>query len=151
MPPRVTRSKVSPGLVDRPNPRRSSTVVAEEKAKKKSAAALKAEDQRRRAAQVAEVEKQIKTAQVEEQQVGRRGGGKVIKKTFQRPNVSLIISPPIFPPTPIPPFYRHSQPKLTKARGMPRRQNYHRRPQRSKSHGTSPALHHHLTCTEQRL
>ena len=100
MPPRTTRSKVSPGLVDRPNPRRSSTVVAEEKAKKKTAAALKVEEQRRRAVQVAEVEKEIRTAQVEVQQVGQRGGGKVIKKTFQRPIVSFHQQAPDFPTHP---------------------------------------------------
>ena len=86
-PPRVTRSKVSPGLIDRPNTRRPSTAVAEEKAKKKSAATLKAEEQRRRAAHVAEVEKEIRAAQSEVHQVSRGGGG-VIKKTFQRPKVS---------------------------------------------------------------
>ena len=42
---RTTRSKTSPGLIDRPNPRCPSTVVTEEKAKKQKAATLKAEEQ----------------------------------------------------------------------------------------------------------
>jgi len=92
LPTRTTRSKASPGLIDRPNPRRSSTVVAEEKAKKKTAAMLKAEEQRRRATQVAEVEKEVRKAQAEVQTVGRRGGGKVIKKTFQRPAEEANVS-----------------------------------------------------------
>ena len=98
---RLTRSKVSPGLIDQPNPRCSSKAIAEEKTKKKKAATLKAEEQRRHAAQVAKVEEEIRKAQAEAQQVGQRGGGGVIKKTFRCPggdaNVSSWIRSPTFP------------------------------------------------------
>jgi len=79
-PIRSTRSKASPGLIDRPTSRRPTTVVAKEKATKKQAAASKADEQHRHAAQVAEIEKEIKQAQAEAQPVGQRGGGKVVKK-----------------------------------------------------------------------
>jgi len=124
---RNTRSAANPGLVDCPNPRRSSTVVAEEKAKKKQAAMLKAEEKRRRVAQVAEVEKEVRRAQVEAQQVGQRGRGKVVKKTFPRPatdaNVSsyrhALARSAVFPPTVTPP-YQYRPPRLIEARGTPR-------------------------------
>jgi hypothetical protein len=90
-PARNTRSTANPGLVDRPGPRRSNAVVTQEKAKKQRAAASKAEELRRRAAQVDEVEKEIRKAQAEEL-VRRRGRGKVTKKTFPRPSGSTSVS-----------------------------------------------------------
>jgi len=104
---RSTRSTANPGLIDRPNPRRSSAVVAEEKAQKKRAMTLKAEEQRRRIAQVAEVEKEVRKAQEEVQQVGQRGRGKLVKKTFPRPAAGVNVSSylhalarsAVFPPT----------------------------------------------------
>ena len=89
---RTTRSKTSPGLIDHPNPRRPSTVVTEEKAKKQKAATLKAEEQRRRIARVAEVEKEVRKAQGEAQQVGQRSRGKVTKKTFFCPAADVNVS-----------------------------------------------------------
>lgn len=92
-PARTTRSQISPGLVDRPNLRRPSAVVAEEKAKKKKTAALKAEEQRRRVAQVAEVEKEVRKAQEEAKQTGKRGRAtKVTKKIFCRPSQDANVS-----------------------------------------------------------
>jgi len=91
-PIRSTRLKTSPGLVDRPAPRRSTAVVAEVKATKKQAAASKAEEQRCRAAQVAEIEKEVRRAQAEVQLVGQRGRGQVIKKTFRHPNGDANVS-----------------------------------------------------------
>ena len=84
-PARTTRSKASPGLVDRPSSRRPSAVVAKEKTKKQQAATLKVEELRHRAAQVGEVEKEIRRAQAEVQPVRQGGGGKATKKTFRRP------------------------------------------------------------------
>jgi len=92
-PIRSTRSKASPGLIDRPTSRRPTTVVAKEKATKKQAVASKADEQHRRAAQVAEIEKEIKQAQAEAQPVGQRGRGKVVKKTFRRPNSDVNVGP----------------------------------------------------------
>jgi hypothetical protein len=77
---RTTRSKVSPGQVDRPPPRRSSAVVTQEKAKKQQAAKLKAEELRRRAARVSEVEREVRKAQEE----GPSAKQNVAKKTFPR-------------------------------------------------------------------
>ena len=101
---RTTRSKTSPGLIDRPNPRHPSTVVTEEKAKKQKAATLKAEEQCRHITRVAEVEKEVRKAQEEAQQVGQRSRGKVTKKTFSRPaadaNVSSYLKISDFPTDP---------------------------------------------------
>ena len=90
---RTTRSKASPGLVDRPNPRRSSAVITEEKTKKQKAATLKAEERRRRVAQVAEVEKEVRKAQEEAQRVGQKARGTMIKKTFLHPAADATVSP----------------------------------------------------------
>jgi len=116
---RSTRSTANPGLIDRPNPHRSSAVVAEEKAQKKQAATLKAEERRRRIAQVAEVEKEVRKAQEEVQQVGQRGRGKLVKKTFPRPAADVNVSSyrralarsAVFPPTLTP----HASPPPTQA------------------------------------
>jgi hypothetical protein len=119
-PIRSTRSKVSPGLIDRPAPRRPTTVVAAEKAKKKQAAASKAEEQRHRAAQVAEVEDEIRRAQVEAQSVGQRARVRVTKKTFERPaNEKRVRTFPSFTEFPTDPHisHQHRPPKLTTERG----------------------------------
>ena len=92
-PPHTTRSKASPGLVDRPSSRRSSAVVTKEKAKRQQAATSKAEESRRRAAQVGEVEKEIRRAQIEALPVKQRGKGKMVKKTFPRPDEEENVSP----------------------------------------------------------
>lgn len=68
-PIRITRSKASPGLIDRPNTRRPSTIVAQEKAKRQKVATSKAEELRRRAAQVSDVEREVRKAQAEAQPV----------------------------------------------------------------------------------
>jgi len=91
-PTRTTRSKANPGLVDCPSSRRSSATVAEEKAKKQQAATLKTDELRRRAAQVGEVEQEIRRAQGEAQSVRQRSGGKVAKKTFPRPGGDANVS-----------------------------------------------------------
>ena len=83
---------ISPGLVDCPNPRRSSAVVAQEKAKRQQAATSKAEKLRHRTAQVNEVEREIRRAQVETLPVRQRGEGKIIKKTFPRPDEDANVS-----------------------------------------------------------
>ena len=86
-----TRAKVSPGLIDRPDPRRSSVAVTKEKTKKQQAAALKAKELRRRTAQVVEVEREARKAREEVQVVSR--GGKAAKKNFPRPNGNVTVSP----------------------------------------------------------
>ena len=91
-PARTTRSTISPGLIDRPNPCRSSAVVTQEKAKRQQAVTLKAEKLRRRAAQVNEVEREIRRAQVEVPPVRQRGEGKIAKKTFPRPDKDANVS-----------------------------------------------------------
>ena len=58
-----THAKVSPGLIDRPDPRRSSTVVTENKVQKQQATALKAEEVHRHTAKVAEVKREMRKAQ----------------------------------------------------------------------------------------
>lgn len=84
-PPRTTRAKASPGLIDCPSSRRSSAAVTQEKAKKQQAATLKAEELRRRTAQVNEVEREVRKAQAEALPVRQGGRAKAIKKTFPRP------------------------------------------------------------------
>src|ERR1700679_2127444 len=90
-PARLTRSKVGPGLIDRPTPRRSSAVVAQEKAEKQKAADSRAEESQHRAAQVSEVEREVRKAQAEAHAVG--DGGKITKKKFSRPSQDAIVSP----------------------------------------------------------
>ena len=85
-PSRTTRSKASPGLIDRPGSRRSSTVVTQEKAKKQQAAASKADELRRHAARVKELEKEVRKSQVEAREARQGVRGKVTKKTFPRPS-----------------------------------------------------------------
>jgi len=95
-PPRTTRSKASPGLIDRPSSRRPSAVVVQEKTKKKEAATLKAAELHRRTEQVKEVEREGKRAQAEVVAARQRGRDKIVKKTFPRPdentNVGSLIS-----------------------------------------------------------
>lgn len=80
---RKNRTTNNPGIVDLPNPRRSSSEVAAEKAKKKDIAAAKANKKREQEARVARVEQEIKTAQKEAKLPGRGQKGRV-KKTFRR-------------------------------------------------------------------
>jgi hypothetical protein len=90
-PARTTRSTANPGLVDHPGSRRSNAIVTQEKVKKQRAAASRAEELHHRAAQVEEVEKEIRKAQAEE--LVRWGGrGKVTKKTFPCPSGSASVS-----------------------------------------------------------
>jgi len=81
---RKNRTTNNPGLVDLPNPRRSSSDVAAEKQKKQETAAAKAKGKEAQVARVARLEKEIKVAQQEaaqsSRQVGRRGRA---KKTFE--------------------------------------------------------------------
>ena len=98
-PVRTTRTKANPGLVDRPSSRLSNAVVTQEKAKKQQAAITKAEELRRRAAQVGEIEREIRAAQAETQPVGQGGRGKTVKKSFRRPggNANVSSSDPTHP------------------------------------------------------
>jgi len=82
-PIRTTRTKANPGLIDRPSSRRSNVIVTQEKAKRQQAAISKAEESCRRAAQVGEIEREIRIAQAEVQPVGKGGRGKAVKKSFQ--------------------------------------------------------------------
>lgn len=79
---RKNRTTNNPGIVDLPNPRRSSSEVAAEKAKKKDIAAAKANKKREQEAQVTRVEQEIKIAQKEAKLPGRQKGR--VKKTFRR-------------------------------------------------------------------
>jgi hypothetical protein len=92
-PARTTRSKASPGIVDCTSSRRSSAVVTQEKAKKQQVATLKAKESHRRIAQVGEVEREIRRAQVEASPTKRGGRGMIVKKNFPRPDVHANVSP----------------------------------------------------------
>ena len=92
-PIRTTRSNPNPGLIDRPNARRPSAVVTKEKAKKQQAVTSKAEELHQRAAQVSELEREVRKAQAEVQPVRRGGRAKVVtKKTFPRPGGDTNVS-----------------------------------------------------------
>ena len=62
---RTNRTTNNPGLVDLPNKRRSGSDVAAETSKKKEAAAAKASKRREQEARVADLEREVKTAQRE--------------------------------------------------------------------------------------
>ena len=80
---RKNRTTDKPGIIDLPNPRRSSSEVVAEKLKKKETTTAKANKKREQEARVARVEKEIKIAQRETQLLGRGQKGRV-KKTFPR-------------------------------------------------------------------
>lgn len=93
-PLRITHSKASPGLVDRPGPRRPSAIVTQEKAEKQQAAELKAEESRRRVARVSELEREVRKAQTEAKTSKQGRKGEITKKTFPRMNGDTGVSFP---------------------------------------------------------
>ena len=79
-----TRSTNNPGVVDLPKPRRSPADVTADKAEAKRIAAASAKKKLERAAQVAQVENEIRTAQKEAAYPPGRGQNKRFKKSFSR-------------------------------------------------------------------
>ena len=86
-PVRTTRSSKNPGVVDLPKPRCSPSDVAADKAESKKIAAANAEKKCERAAQVAQVESEMRIAQKEVAHPSGRGQKKRVKKTFSRPDL----------------------------------------------------------------
>lgn len=91
-PTRTTRSSKNPGIVDLPKPRRSPADVAADKAESKKIAAANAKKKRDRAAQVAQLESEIRIAQKEAAHSSGRGQKKRVKKTFSRPDLVEEVS-----------------------------------------------------------